>query len=152
MLNAAINENPNADIIIKTHPDTMTGNRSAYYSHIKTHDNIYVYSDPINPISLIEYVSKVYVCSTQLGFEALMCGKETHVFGMPFYAGWGLSRDMQVCPRRTNRRSLEEVFYITYILYSYYINPFKECRCEIEEAADILLSLRDEYFSLENSK
>ena len=152
MLNAAINENPNADIIIKTHPDTMTGNRSAYYSHIKTHDNIYVYSDPINPISLIEYVSKVYVCTTQLGFEALMCGKETHVFGMPFYAGWGLSRDMQVCPRRTNRRSLEEVFYITYILYSYYINPFKECHCEIEEAADILLSLRDEYFSLKSSK
>ena len=145
MLNSAIKENPNADIIVKTHPDTIAGS-GGYYKGLKAHDNIYTQTEPINPISLIKYVDKVYVCSTQLGFEALMCGKEVHVFGMPFYAGWGLTIDRQKCDRRTNKRSLEEIFYIAYIMYSYYVNPEKQCRCEIEEAMDYLLKLREEYF------
>ena len=146
MLNKAIEENPDADIIVKTHPDTMTGNRGGYYTGLKQHDNIYTQTTPINPISLIKYVDKVYVCSTQFGFEALMCGKEVHVFGMPFYAGWGLTVDDQKCERRTNTRTLEEMFYIAYIMYSYYVNPETKVQCEIEDAMDYLLKLRGEYF------
>ena len=146
MLQAAIDENPDADIIVKTHPDTIAG-AGGYYKELQPHDNIYTQTEPINPISLIKYVDKVYVCTTQFGFEALMCGKEVHVFGMPFYAGWGLTHDRLKCERRTNTRSLEEVFYIAYIIYSHYVNPEKECCCEIEEAMDYLLKLRDEYFN-----
>jgi capsular polysaccharide export protein len=145
MLECAIKENPDADIIVKTHPDTMTGNRGGYYTGLKQHDNIYTQTEPINPISLIKYVDKVYVCSTQFGFEALMCGKEVHVFGMPFYAGWGLTKDRQTCERRTNKRSLEEIFYLAYIVYSFYVNPNTQKECEIEEAMDYLLNLREEY-------
>lgn len=152
MLNAAIEENPDADIIIKTHPDTKTGARTGYYSNIKPKDSIFLYTDAINPISLINYVDKVYVCTTQLGFEALMCNKETHIFGMPFYAGWGIGNSRQKCERRTNTRTLEEIFYIAYIMYSYYINPETKQLCEIEEAMDYLLDLRDEYFKLNNLK
>ena len=149
MLKAAIDENPDADIIIKTHPDTMAG-RGGYYTDIEPHDNIYTQTTPINPISLLQYCDKVYVCSTQFGFEALMCGKEVRVFGLPFYAGWGLTKDEQSCERRTNKRTLEEIFYITYIMYSYYVNPDKGCRCEIEEAMDYLLQLREKYFKEKN--
>lgn len=149
MLEAAIRENPDADIIVKTHPDTIAG-AGGYYKGLKPYDNVYTQTEAINPISLIKYVDKVYVCTTQFGFEALMCGKEVHVFGMPFYAGWGLTHDRQKCERRTNTRTLEEVFYIAYIMYSYYVNPDKQCRCEIEEAMDYLLKLRDEYFALKN--
>lgn len=146
MLQAAIEENPDADIIVKTHPDTIAG-QGGYYTKLKQEGNIYLQTTPINPISLIEYCDKVYVCTTQFGFEALMCGKEVHTFGMPFYAGWGLTIDSQKCERRTNKRTLEEVFYIAYIVYSYYVNPDKNCRCEIEEAMEYLLKLRGEYFS-----
>ena len=145
MLQKAIDENPDSDIIVKTHPDTMSGNRGGYYTGLKQHDNIYPMTEPINPISLIKYCDKVYVCTTQLGFEALMCGKEVHTFGIPFYSGWGLTIDEQQCDRRTNKRTLEEVFYISYIMYSHYVNPDKKCRCEIEEAMEYLLKLRDEY-------
>lgn len=146
MLNTAIQQNPDADIIVKTHPDTIAG-AGGYYKNLKAHDNIYLQTEAINPISLIKYCDKVYVATTQLGFEALMCEKEVHVFGMPFYAGWGLTNDAQKCERRENKRSLEEIFYIAYIMYSYYVNPEKESRCEIEEAMDYLLKLRDEYFN-----
>ena len=147
MLNKAIEENPNADIIVKTHPDIIQGSRRGYYQNIKTHNNVYTLTEPINPISLIKASDKIYVCSSQFGFEALMCGKEVHVFGMPFYAGWGLTHDRQKCERRTNTRTLEEIFYIAYIMYTYYVNPDKKCRCEIEEAIDYLLKLREEYFN-----
>lgn len=145
ILDCAIRENPDADIIVKTHPDTMTGNAGGYYTKIQEHDNIYLQTTPINPISLIKYVDKVYVCTTQFGFEALMCGKEVHTFGLPFYANWGLTIDKQKCSRRTNRRTLEEVFYIAYILYSHYVNPSTKTSCEIEEAINYLLDLRTEY-------
>jgi len=144
MLACAIEENPNADIIIKTHPDTIAGGRDGYYTEQMPHGNIYKMTEAINPISLIKYCDKVYVCSSQFGFEALMCGKEAHIFGMPFYAGWGLTNDRQRCERRTNIRSLEEVFYLAYIVYSRYVNPKTNSRCEIEEAMDYLLELRNE--------
>ena len=152
MLETAIKENPDADIIVKTHPDTMTGKKGGYYTELKEHDNIYLQKTPINPISLIKYVDKVYVCSTQLGFEALMCGKEVHTFGMPFYAGWGLTVDAQTCNRRHNTRTLEEIFYIAYIMYSYYVNPNTNKVCEIEDAIDYLLKLREEYKTYKNKK
>ena len=149
MLEVAIKENYNADIIIKTHPDALVKNSErakCYYSSEDIKENIYLMAEEINPISLLEIVDKVYVCTSQLGFEALMMGKEVHVFGMPFYAGYGLTIDYQKCERRTNRRTLEEIFYITYINYSYYVNPEKEERCEIEDAIDYLIKLRREYF------
>ena len=154
MLEVAIKENYNADIIIKTHPDALVKNSErakCYYSlddleRYEKRENIHLMSEEINPISLLEIVDKVYVCTSQLGFEALMMGKEVHVFGMPFYAGYGLTIDYQKCERRTNLRTLEEIFYITYINYSYYVNPEKEERCEIEDAIDYLIKLRREYF------
>ena len=147
MLDCAIKENSDADIIVKTHPDAIGSNvGTGYYTGLNPHGNIYTQTEPINPISLIKYADKVYVCSTQLGFEALMCGKEVRVFGMPFYAGWGLTKDEQKCDRRTNSRTLEEIFYIAYIMYSRYVNPERKCECEIEEAMDYLLKLRSEYF------
>ncbi len=152
MLQAAIDENPNADIIVKTHPDTKTGLRTGYYSQLVPKGNIYLYTEPINPIALINYVDEVYVCTTQMGFESLMCGKKPHVFGMPFYAGWGVTDDRQTCSRRKNKRTVEEIFYIAYILYSYYVSPEKKGLCEIEEAIEFLLKERKEYFTQKGVK
>lgn len=148
MLASAIRENPDADIIVKTHPDAIapgTKRPLGYYSTLEDHDNIYVIREPINPIALLKYVDKVYVCTTQFGFEALMCGKEVHTFGMPFYAGWGLTIDAQKCSRRTAKRTLEEIFYIAYIKNTLYVDPVNKQRCSLDRAIDYLIELRDEY-------
>ena len=147
MLEDAIRDNPDCDILVKTHPDTMAGWKSGYYSDVREGGNVFRLTAPVNPIVLLQNVSKVYVCSTQMGFEALLCGKETHVYGMPFYAGWGLTVDSQRNPRRTNRRTLEEMFYIFYVLYTRWYNPDTGCGCEIEEAIDWLLKVRGDYDS-----
>ena len=153
MLECAIRENPYADILIKTHPDAIGATSTkpkCYYQNIKEENNIYKIIQPINPISMIEYVDKVYVCSSQFGFEALMCNKEVFTFGIPFYAGWGLTNDDQICSRRTRRRTLEEIFYIAYIYMAQYINPKTNKPCEIEEVIDYLIEYREKYFNENN--
>lgn len=121
MLFAAYDENPNSEIIVKTHPDTVAGRGSGYFSSLKPFGRITLLTDPVNPISLLKAVDEVYVCTSQMGLEALFCGKKVHTFGIPFYSGWGLTDDRRNVPRRHRKRDLEELFYITYILYSHYL-------------------------------
>lgn len=141
MVKDAVNENPTSKILIKTHPDNIATNSSGYFSSI---DNIEIIQESINPLALFDYVEKVYVATSQLGFEALMAGKEVHTYGLPFYAGWGLTVDKQKTVRRRRKLTLEEFFYITYIVYSHYVNPDKGTLCEIEEAIDYMIKLRDQ--------
>ncbi len=150
MLSDAIADNPDADILVKTHPDAMTGQRTGYYDHVQSEGRIVRVTMPVNPYSLLEIVEKVYVCSTQLGFEALMAGKEVHVYGMPFYAGWGLTNDAQRNPRRTRKRTIEEVFHAFYVQYTRYFNPETGAPWSIEQALDHLVELRSEYDQFRN--
>ena len=99
------------------------------------------------PNSLEITVHELYDCTSKLRMEALILKKPVHVFGMPFYAGWGLTDDYMTCPRRTHHRSLEELFYVTYIRYSWYVDPRTGRPCEIEDAMDYLLQMREAYFS-----
>ena len=135
----------NLDIATRYVKDGLDGSPGGYYTGVKEEGNVFRVTMPINPYSLMELVDKVYVCSTQMGFEALMAGKEVHVYGMPFYAGWGLTIDKQKNPRRTNRRTLEEVFYIFYIMYTHWVDVETGKPCTIDKAMDNLLALRSEY-------
>lgn len=148
MLRKAIEENPASDIIVKTHPCVIDGLKCyghGYYDSLKEHANIYKVTFPINPYSLMEICDKVYVCTSQFGLEALMAGKEVHVFGMPFYAGWGLTIDDQHLERRTNMRTLEELFYIFYCMYTHWVDPDKGCETTIDAVIDKMIALRNEY-------
>ena len=97
-------------IYIKSHPVKNIG----HFNDIKENEIIHFVDCNINPIILLEDMDEVYVCTSQMGFEALMCGKKVHVFGVPFYGGWEATIDYQKCNRRNNKRSIEEIF-IAYI-------------------------------------
>lgn len=148
MLQKAIEDNPESDIIVKTHPDTIAGKKGekkGYYQDLQEHDNIYKMTEPINPYSLMEVCDKVYVCTSQFGIEALMAGKEVHVFGMPFYAGWGLTIDEQHLERRTNIRTIEELFYIFYCMYTHWVDPESQSITTIDKVIDKMILLRERY-------
>lgn len=149
MLDCAIRENPDADILIKTHPDTLAG-LEGYYTKVKKTENIIPITFGINPISLIKAVDHVYVVSSQFGFEAAMCGKKVSVFGLPFYSGWGLTDDRLPCLRRKKKRSLEEIFVFSYMRYTHYADPDTKKPCDIQRAMEWLLENRREYFKTAN--
>ena len=138
MLNMAIEKYPGYEIIIKLHPDATSGIKKSYFNRdilrkFSKYKNIYTLSFDINPYSVFNEVDKVFVCSSGLGFEALMAGKEVHCFGVPYYANRGLTIDYQRVEHRRKNVSLEIMFYYTYIYLSRYVNPKTGERCSLEE-------------------
>ena len=125
MLSSAIQENPDASIWIKTHPDVLTGKKQGHFDYQvlkQTYPHIQWLTENWNIQSILAHFNKVYVVTSQVGFDALIAGKQVVCFGMPFYAGWGLTEDRQTCPRRKHKRSLLELIAAAYIHYSLYVN------------------------------
>ena len=145
MVQDAVRENPDSEIIFKVHPDTLTKKEASGFIQFIPKE-VKIIQEPVNPITLLETVDEVYVATSQLGFEALMCGKKVHVYGLPFYSGWGLTDDKVKCPRRKRTLSLEEMFYIVYMSYSHYVNPVTGQESTIEDAIDYILECRNKLF------
>ena len=129
MLEAALAENPHAEIFIRTHPDVLAGKREGALPRIQ-HKRISWLTDNTHPQDLLRYFDKVYVATSLMGMDALIRGKTVRCFGMPFYAGWGLTQDELVCPRRSARRSLEELVAAAYLRYARYLNPETDELCD----------------------
>jgi hypothetical protein len=143
MLRQARLDHPDRRIVIKSHTTVLNTAGPGYFTARNDQDDrVVVFDRDINPWQLLERCHAVYTVSSQLGFEALMAGKPVTCFGLPFYAGWGLTRDRVACPRRQRRRSLAQVFAAAYLLYPRYIDPYLGQRCEFERVAEILLHLR----------
>ena len=134
MLQAALAEYPNHKIIIKTHPDVTTRGKQGLFdfASLAINDRIQIISDPVHPSKLIEHADAVYTVTSQMGFEALIWGKPVRCFGMPFYAGWGLTRDELPAPNRRKPVSLEQLVHATLVKYPRYIDPVTMQRCEPE--------------------
>lgn len=148
MLQAALDENPEADIIVKTHPDVLAGYRKGYLPTIPDDPRIQLLTDNVSPWSVLDGVRKVYTVSSLLGFEALLAGKEVRCFGMPFYAGWGLTEDELTCSRRTRHCTLDEIFAVAYLKYARYVDPIKGKRCAIEEIIPLLADRRRHFLQV----
>ncbi|EAK0437294.1 capsular polysaccharide biosynthesis protein [Campylobacter lari] len=131
IINEAIKKNPNAKIYIKIHPDVLSGKKQSDFDVQDLPNNCVIIKENYNPIELLSYFKKVYTKTSGMGFEALMLGCECVCYGVPFYAGWGLTQDKQVCQRRLKKRTLEEVFYAAYVLYSEYFNPYLNQKSDI---------------------
>ena len=132
MLDEAIQDNFEATIYIKIHPDVLCGKKQSDIDLKKIPSSIHILIDNINPIELMGYFDKIYTKTSGMGFEALLFGKEVHCYGMPFYAGWGVTEDKLLCDRRTKKLSVDEILAGAYILYSEYYNPY------LNEKSDIL--------------
>ncbi|EOI0253028.1 capsular polysaccharide biosynthesis protein, partial [Campylobacter jejuni] len=124
MIKDAIKENPDSKIYIKIHPDVLSGKKQSDLVINFLPKECILITENFNPIALLEFFDKVYTKTSGMGFEALIQECECICYGMPFYAGWGLTKDKLECKRRMQKRSLEEVFYAAYILYSEYFNSY----------------------------
>lgn len=139
MLRAALTENPDAEILIKTHPDVLTGKKNGNLADLTARERVRLLTEPCNPQALLDEVDRVYVMSSLMGFEALMAEKPVTCFGVPFYAGWGLTDDRGDVPDRRGRaRTLEALFAAAYLLYPRYVDPETGRRCEIERVIEHL--------------
>lgn len=141
MLQAALDENPQATIYVKTHPEVSSGRKGGYLTAVQSSERVVVLREAVNPLSLIQQMSKVYVVSSTMGFEALLAGKPVTCFGVPWYAGWGVTDDRQpnhpAMQRRAagtgRKRNVDELFAAAYLHYTRYLNPYTHQRGEITD-------------------
>lgn len=144
MLQQAKKDHPDGTIWLKIHPDVISGKKKGHYSvDVLQNDQVQVITEACNPVALLEQMDEVYVVSSHMGFEALMLNKKVHCFGVPWYAGWGLTND-QYAPmdilkgRRQVKRTIAQLFSAAYFKYARYVDPNSGQRCELEDILDVI--------------
>lgn len=142
LLQAARADRPDACIVYKPHPDVLAGLRSGQALDAATRACCDEVVTDVAMHTLLDAVDEVQVMTSLAGFEALLRGKAVTTHGMPFYAGWGLTRDLALSPgvaaRRMRKRSLDELVAATLLLYPVYANAAGQA-CEAE---DVLAELQ----------
>lgn len=120
LLEMAILENQDAQIIYKRHPDIMLGKRQELSDIEDLGDYIEIITNNLSLKDALNQVDHVYTMTSLAGFESLMYGVPVTTLGAPFYSGWGLTDDRYPISRRNRSLSLLEVFAAAYILYPRY--------------------------------
>lgn len=138
MLMAAADEHPGCDILIKSHPETVSGMRAGHFEDSIGIDRARLLSEPVSPWTLFDGAVAVYTHSSTLGFEAIFAGHKPRVFGQPFYAGWGRTLDEVPAARRGRELTRAQLFAASMILYPTWYDPASDQLCEIEDVIAIL--------------
>jgi capsular polysaccharide export protein len=143
MLSAALDENRDASIVLKVHPDVHTNaKRGQFPPSLLHHSRVVVVDADCHSASLIEGAQAVYCVTSLMGFEALLWDKPLRCFGMPFYAGWGLSEDELPRPTRRRRATLEDVIHAALVTVARYAAPEDGSRWEAEQVIDHVAKAR----------
>lgn len=132
-------ENPDAVILYKPHPDVEAGLRAGALPREVALEHADMVLDKADPLALIDAVDAVWTLTSLLGFEALIRGKPVTCLGTPFYAGWGLTRDLGAVPaRRQARPNVAQLAHAALIGYPRYLDPKTGLPCPVEVAVDRL--------------
>ncbi len=132
MLAAARREEAGAQLIVKRHPAVTAGLKRGCLDGLDLTGLTLV--DDVRASDLLAAVDAVWCVTSGLGFEALWRGLPVRTFGVPFYAGWGLTQDALVPPRRGVDRSVEDLAHAALVACARWVDPVTERACEPEEA------------------
>jgi capsular polysaccharide export protein len=142
MLDAAIAENPGCRVIARVHPVEGKRGRRGHLRPLAQARDVMVYDRDVSWMSLAGRARRVYVATSQAGLEALIAGVPVTCFGLPIYAGWGLTDDRMSCPRRTARPSLDALVATIYLRYARYLSPLDASPCSALDVARLLAARR----------
>lgn len=135
MLDAALAENPDHEVLVKIHPDVLTHRkRSCFAAEALQHPRIRLIADGCHPARLLCHATTVYAVTSLIGFEALLWGTPVRCFGMPFYAGWGLTQDELPAPTRRGKARIEDVIYAALVEQARYADPRDGSPWQAEQA------------------
>ena len=139
LVRLAAQENPDAQIIYKPHPDILSRVRLAQSNPRDVQHLCRIITQPLSLSQAFETIDHVYTITSLAGFEALLRGLKVTVYGCPFYSGWGLTDDRQPNERRGRSLSIEALFAGSYLLYPRYFEPQSGKNISFEEVLDSIL-------------
>jgi capsular polysaccharide export protein len=136
---------PDAYIVYKPHPDVVSGNRAPGSVTPDPSD----FDQQVTDSSLaacLDIADEVHTMTSLVGFEALLRGKTVVTYGLPFYAGWGLTEDRHTLPRRQRSLTLDELVAGVLMRYPRYVNDitgeFTSAASTVERLATLTSSAR----------
>lgn len=109
VVNQAMAENPDAQVIVKPHP--MTLDDPSIVSALAKLDCL-ILTQSIHLVDALETIDHVYTITSLGGFEALLRGKKVTVLGRPFYHDWTETNELE------GQHIKRHLLYLTYCLYS----------------------------------
>ncbi|MGR3465472.1 capsular polysaccharide biosynthesis protein [Limimaricola sp.] len=137
LLRAVRAARPEAVILYKPHPDVEAGLRPGDVTGAG--DIADAVLAGVDPLAALGAADEVWTITSGLGFEALLRGVPVTCLGTPFYAGWGLTRDLgPACARRTARPGLDGLAHAALIGWPRYFDPLTGRPCPPELALDRL--------------
>lgn len=149
MVATARRERPEAALLVRTHPDVTAGYRKGYLTDpIAGAEPV---SDAVDTHAVLDIADEVWTVSSQIGFEALLRGIPVTTFGVPFYAGYGLTRDRaegalaaEVLARRRAPAGVDTdaLAAAALVRYARYCDPATGQALEAEQAIALLGELR----------
>jgi capsular polysaccharide export protein len=139
LLQAVRAAEPEAWIVYKPHPDVVAGLRleGSPQADLQQWCDALLTEGCMD--QLLQEVDAVHVLTSLAGFEALLRGVEVHTWGLPFFAGWGLSHDRLRCPRRGRPLQLDELVVAALVMYPRYVSRRSGLFIEPEQAIEELL-------------
>ncbi len=143
LLRAVRTANPDSYLLYKPHPDVAAGLRARGQGEQQVRDWCDEVLTEVAIGTLFERVDEVHVLTSLAGFEALLRGRFVVCYGLPFYAGWGLTQDVEPVGRRRRHLTLDELVAGTLILYPTYVSRRTGRYISPEQALDELLAWRE---------
>jgi capsular polysaccharide export protein len=131
---------PRAVILYKPHPDVVAGLRAGAIPDDRLQGLADLVLPRADPAALLAEVQEVWTITSALGFEALIREVPVTCLGAPFYAGWGLTRDLGPVPPRRGPADLDRLAHAALIAYPRYWDPVSRRPCPPEVALDRLAS------------
>ena len=138
MLDAALTENPDCDVVVMVHPKVSAEIKPAHFdpARLKSMPRVVLMLEGTHPVRLIEGSQAVYTVTSPIGFEALIWWKLVRTFGMPFYAGWGLTQDDLPAPEHRRPVPLANLVHAALIDHPRYVDPETGGRCDSERVIE----------------
>ncbi|MGR3633518.1 MAG: capsular polysaccharide biosynthesis protein [Limimaricola soesokkakensis] len=137
LLEAVRAAHPNAVILYKPHPDVEAGLRPGAVPDAERLADVVLADTDI--LAALAVADEVWTITSGTGFEALLRGVKVTCLGTPFYAGWGLTRDLgPPCPRRVGRPDITALAHAALIGWPRYFDPLSGRPCPPELALERL--------------
>ena len=148
LLQAVRRAEPDAYVLYKPHPDVAAGLRKSGRGEEQVREWCHESVAEAAMGSLLETVDEIHTMTSLAGFEALLRGKKVVTYGMPFYAGWGLTEDRDMTPevqaRRERNLHRDELVAACLVLYPLYAGRDGQLRKGPEETLNELSAWREE--------
>jgi capsular polysaccharide export protein len=148
MLRAALDEFDNAPVYLRAHPDHLFRAKSTCISKKLLADpRVRLLSPDLSPAQCFSFCHTVMVGSSLMGLEALIHGCRVITYGLPFYAGRGLTEDRSAVkfPRERRPLGLDRLFEMAYLRQCHYFDPDTRETCGLDTILDHL-ELQKEMF------